>query len=158
MSSLPAPGLTAAEVAERVAAGQVNRVRRSGAAEYADIIARNVFTLFNALVVPAAITLFLLPGPLSLENDNIKAGIAVSGFALFNTALGLIQEIRAKRILDRLTLLAEARVRVVRDGAVAEVPAGDVVMDDVILLSAGDSVVADGSVIEARFLEVDEAL
>src|SRR5262249_10995226 len=110
------------------------------------------------LVIPAAIALFLLAGQWSLEDDNIKAGIAVSGFALVNTLLGLVQEIRAKRLLDRLTLLAEARVKVRRDGQGVEIPAGEVVQGDHIFLATGDAVVADGEVMEARFLEVDEAL
>jgi cation-transporting ATPase E len=146
----PPTGLSAAEVAERVARGQVNRVRRSDLAEYLDIVARNTVTLFNALVVPAAIALFLL--------GERNAGLAVSGMAVTNAVLGLVQELRAKWLLDRLTLLSEARVRVRRDGQVVEVPSGDVVLGDLLLLSAGDTVVADGAVREARFLEIDEAL
>jgi cation-transporting ATPase E len=145
-----ARGLTSAEVAERVAQGRVNRVRRSDAAEYLDIVQRNVLTLFNALVVPAAVALFLL--------GKLKEGFAVSGMMLANTLIGLAQEIRAKRQLDKLTLLAESKVRAVRDGAAVEVAAGDVVEGDLLLLAAGDPVVADGPVAESRFLEVDEAL
>src|SRR5262245_28249047 len=104
----PTLGLTAAEAAERAARGLVNRVRRSDAAEYLDIVRRNVLTLFNALVVPAAILLLML--------GEYKAGAAVSGMMIVNTLLGLVQEVRAKRQLDRLTLLAETRVRAVRDG------------------------------------------
>src|SRR5262245_16102430 len=154
----PNTGLTAAEVAERIASGRVNRVRRSDAAEYLNIVNRNVLTLFNALVVPAAIALFLLSKELTLDDDNFKAALAVSGFAVTNTLLGLFQEVRAKRQLDRLTLLAEVRVHVRRDGQIVEVPAGEVVPGDVVLLAAGDTVVADGPVLESRYLEVDEAL
>src|SRR5262245_29648778 len=137
MNDTPAPvGLSAAEVAQCVARGQVNRVRRSVGADYADIVARNVLTLFNALVVPAAIALFAL--------GEWRGALAVSGMALTNTVLGLVQEVRAKRHLDRLTLLAEARVRVLRDGGVQEVPSGDVVQGEHVLLAAGDPVVADG--------------
>jgi magnesium-transporting ATPase (P-type) len=146
----PPAGLSLAEVAAKTAAGQVNRARRSDPAEYADIVARNVFTLFNALVVPAAAALLIL--------RDWKAGATVSGMAAANTLLGLAQEVRAKRCLDRLTLLAEARVRVLRAGRVCEVPSGDVVQGDHLLLAAGDPVVADGEVVEARSLEVDEAL
>src|SRR5262245_12885446 len=151
MNETAAPaGLTSAEVAQRVARGEVNRVRRSDRAEYVDILARNVLTLFNALVVPAAVALFLL--------EEWRGAVAVSGMAVLTTLLGLAQEVRAKRALDKLTLLAEARARVLRDGQVRDLPAGDVVRGDHVLLAAGDSVVADGPVLEARFLEVDEAL
>ena len=102
-------GLTAVEVAERVARGHVNRVRRSDGAEYRDIFARNVLTLFNALVVPAAVALVLL--------GKYPAALAVSGMAVTNLVLGTFQEIRAKRHLDRLTLLAEGKARVRREGA-----------------------------------------
>jgi cation-transporting ATPase E len=154
MNDLPTPapsaGLTLAEVAARTAAGRVNRVRRSDRAEYADIVGRNVLTLYNGIVVPAALALFAL--------GDYKPALAVSGMAITNTLLGLVQEVRAKRHLDRLILLAEARVRVLREGQVHEIPSGEVVEGDQILLAAGDSVVADGAVLESRFLEVDEAL
>jgi cation-transporting ATPase E len=143
-------GLTAAEVAERTARGEVNRVRRSDRAEYLDILSRNTLTLFNALVVPAALALIAV--------GDWRGGSAVSGMAIANSVLGLIQEIRAKRHLDQLTLLAETKVRAVRDGAACEVPTGDVVRGDLLLLSAGEPIVADGTVCAARFLEVDEAL
>jgi cation-transporting ATPase E len=143
-------GLTSAEVAARIAAGQVNRVRRSSAAEYADIVRRNFFTLFNALVVPAAIALLVL--------QEYRPTISVSGMAIINTVLGLVQEIRAKRHLDRLAILTETKVRAVRDGRTCEVSNSDVVLGDHLLLAAGEPIVADGAVLEARFLEVDEAL
>ena len=143
-------GLTLVEVAELTAQGLVNRVRRSNRADYTDIVVRNVFTLFNTLVVPAALALFAL--------RDWKAGAAVSGMAVTNMVLGLVQEVRAKWHLDRLTLLAEGRARVLREGQVSEVSSGDVVQGDCVLIAAGDSIVADGDVVEARFLEVDEAL
>jgi cation-transporting ATPase E len=158
-SSLPpgCRGLTAAEVAERVVRGQVNRTPRSDGADYRDILFRNLFTLFNALVVPSAVALFVLP-LLAGEAPDYRAAWAVSGMALINTLLGLVQEVRAKHHLDRLALLVEARARVVRDGQVYVVPARDVVHDDVVLLTAGEPVVADGPVLAGRFLEIDEAL
>src|SRR5262249_4938052 len=90
-------GLTSAEVAERVRRGEVNRTRRSQAAEYADIVRRNIITVFNCLVFPAAVALFWV--------GDIRGGIAVSGFATINTIIGLGQEIRAKRHLDKLAIL-----------------------------------------------------
>src|SRR5262245_3153022 len=83
-----APGLSAAEVAERVARGDVNRPPRSHWTEYRDIAVRNVATLFNALVVPAAVALFAL--------GDYNAAWAVSAMALINTVVALVQEVRAK--------------------------------------------------------------
>src|SRR5262245_56043654 len=143
-------GLTSAEVAERVHLGQVNRTPSSGWADYTNIISRNVFTWFNAMVLPAAIFLFIL--------DEWKGGFAVSGFAIINSSIGLVQEIQAKRRLDKLAILTETRARVLRDGQVREIPASEVVLGEHVLLASGETVVADGAVLESRFLEVDEAL
>jgi cation-transporting ATPase E len=143
-------GLTAAEVNDRVACGLVNRPARTDAAEYRQILVRNIFTLFNALVVPAAVALLLL--------GEYRGAVAVSGLAILNSAMGLIQEVRAKRHLDRLALLAEPSVHVLRDGVAHTIPAGAVVRDDLLLLSAGEPIVADGVVLLGRWLEVDEAL
>jgi cation-transporting ATPase E len=150
MTETKLSGLRPDEVAERTARGQVNRVRRSDRAEYLDIAARNVLTLFNGLVVLAALALFALA--------EYRGALAVSGMAVTNAVLGLVQEVRAKWHLDRLALLTETRARVVRGGQVGDVPSGDVVLGDHLLLAAGEPVVADGDVLEARFLEVDEAL
>src|SRR2546421_7386286 len=90
-------GLTDSEAAERCARGLVNRVPRRTARDYARIVARNLFTWFNAMVTPAAVALFVL--------DKPQAGIAVSGMAIVNTLLSLVQEIRAKYQLDKLALL-----------------------------------------------------
>jgi len=143
-------GLTAAEVAARTSEGRVNRTRSSAWADYAAIASRHAFTLFNFIVVPAALALFY--------HGEWQAGISVTGTALANTFVGLFQELRAKRQLDRLAILSAAKVRVVRDGHVSEIPAGAVVLGDCVLVRAGDTVVADGTVIEARYLEMDEAL
>jgi cation-transporting ATPase E len=146
----PTRGLTAAEVADRTARGQVNRPPSNGWAEYRAIVARNTLTLFNALVVPAAIALFVL--------KDYRGAWAVSGMAVANTLIGLVQEIRAKRHLDKLAILTETKARVRRDGAEHTIPAGDVVLGDCVLLAAGEPVVADGVVLSAESLEVDEAL
>ena len=151
MPPLASQGLTDAEVAERMRRGQVNRTPRTVVRDYARIVARNVVTWFNAMVSPAAIALFML-------DDTPASGIAVSAMAIINTVLGLGQEIRAKYHLDKLALLVEAKARVVRQDEIRTIPAGDVVLGDAIHLAAGETIVADGPVLEARFLEIDEAL
>lgn len=143
-------GLTGAEVAQRVASGLVNHVTRGRGAEYGQIVARNLFTLFNLLVLSASVALVLL--------DEYRGAIAVSGLAILNSTIGLAQEFRAKRHLDRLAILTEPKARVMRDGGVQQIPAGDVVRDDHLLLSPGESVHADGVVLTASHLEIDEAL
>ncbi len=142
--------MTAAAVAERVRLGQVNRTRRTLWRDYGQILSRNLLTWFNAMVTPAAIALWLVGEP--------YGAFAVTGMAVVNSAIGLFQEIRAKHHLDKLALLVETRARVIRDGQAQEIPAGDVVLGDHILLAAGDTIVADGPVLEANYLEVDEAL
>ncbi|OAI47229.1 hypothetical protein AYO44_09935 [Planctomycetaceae bacterium SCGC AG-212-F19] len=146
----PRQGLSAAEACARAARGEVNRTPHADWAEYRDIVVRNVFTLFNALIGPAAVALFFF--------GAYQDAWSVSAMGVINSALGLAQEIRAKRHLDKLALLVATRARVIRDGTVDLLPAGDVVRGDHILLTAGDPVVADGPLLEARFLEVDESL
>ena len=150
MSEQPLLGLTAEEVEERHRRGQSNRPSRSDRLQYAQIVSRNVFTLFNAIVVPAAIVLGIL--------DDLRGAIAVSGMATVNTVIGLFQETVTKRRLEKLVILAEPKVRALRDGRVQEVPSSEVVLGDHLLLAAGEMVVADGPVLEAKFLEMDEAL
>jgi cation-transporting ATPase E len=146
----PARGLTAAEVADRVRRGLVNRTPRSNGLAYLQILGRNVGTWFNAMVAPAAVALFVL--------HEYQGALAVSGMAAVNTILGLAQELRAKRHLDRLAILVETRVKVLRDAQIQEIAADDVVQGDHVLIAGGEPVIADGEVLEAHFLEIDEAL
>jgi len=143
-------GLTSAEAASRTLQGLANRSRRSAWADYVPIVSRHLFTLFNFIVAPAAIALFF--------HGEWQAGISVTGTALINTVIGLAQEWRAKRQLDRLAILTETKARVIRDGKPAEIPVSSVVQGDAVLVRAGDAVIADGTILEAHFLEVDEAL
>jgi cation-transporting ATPase E len=150
MPPTPENGLTAEEVASRVAAGRVNRAKSNATREYLDILRRNTLTVFNALVVPAAVALFLL--------EDYRGAWAVSAMAVANTVIGLTHELRAKWHLEHLSLLGESKVRVRRDGQEQVVASGEVVQDDCVLLATGDTVVADGRLVRADFLEIDEAL
>ena len=143
-------GLSKAEVEERQRQGLVNRPPGSEWRDYLQILSRNLLTWFNFMVTPAAIALFFL--------GEIPGGIAVSGMAVVNSTLGLFQEIRSKRHLDKLMLMVESKARVIRDGQVQVISSGDVVLGEHILLASGDTVVADGLLLAANFLEIDEAL
>ena len=84
---------------------------------------------------------------------------ALFGFVMIaNAVIGIVQELRAKRTLDRLSVLVEPNVTVIRDGQPSEVPIDEVVLDDVIELSPGDQVPADGIVLASRSVQVDESL
>jgi cation-transporting P-type ATPase E len=145
----PERGLSTDEVDERIRLGQVNDVPAAPTRTVAQIVRANVLTRFNALL-GAMLVLILLVGPVQ---------DALFGFVLVaNTAIGIVQELRAKRTLDRLTVLTAPRGRVVREGTVREVAVGEVVLDDVLDAPAGAQIVVDGIVLTADGLEVDESL
>jgi cation-transporting P-type ATPase E len=145
----PERGLTSAEVEVRVARGDVNDVPATPTRTVAGIVRANVFTRFNALL-GAMLVIILIVGPFQ---DALFGIVLVA-----NTAIGIVQELRAKRTLDRLSVLTTPKVRVLRDDAVSEVDRQAVVLDDVIEASAGSQVVVDGDVVSADGLEVDESL
>ncbi|WP_129294697.1 cation-translocating P-type ATPase [Streptomyces lydicus] len=143
------PGLTAAEVAERVARGEVNDVPVRSSRSAAEIVRANVFTRFNA-IIGVLFVIILIVGPIQ---DGLFGFVIVA-----NTGIGIIQELRAKKTLDSLAVIGEARPTVRRDGATAEIPTSAVVLDDVIELGPGDKVIVDGEVRESDGLEIDESL
>ncbi|MFK0257273.1 HAD-IC family P-type ATPase [Streptomyces sp. NPDC090445] len=150
----PAPpfrpgGLTTAEVAERVARGAVNDVPVRSSRSTADIVRANVFTRFNAIIGVLWVVM-LIVAPLQ---DSLFGYVILA-----NTGIGIIQELRAKKTLDSLAVIGEARPSVRRDGRTAEVSTSEIVLDDVIELGPGDKVVVDGVVGEADGLEIDESL
>ncbi len=145
----PARGLGADEVAERVARGDVNRVAKAPTRTVAQIVRANVFTRFNALL-GAMLVLILFVGPLQ---DALFGVVLVA-----NTMIGIVQELRAKRTLDRLTLLTAPAATIVRDGEPSRLPPSAIVRDDVLALEPGDQVVVDGTVRTSERLEIDESL
>ncbi|TDD68369.1 HAD family hydrolase [Jiangella aurantiaca] len=142
-------GLSTAEVAARVAAGRTNDVPARASRGVWEIVRGNVFTRINAILA----VLFAIV----LTTGSILDGL-FGAMIVANSVVGLIQELRAKRTLDRLTIVGQARPRVRRDGVTVELAPNEVVADDVIEMSAGDQVVVDGEVVAADALEVDESL
>ncbi|MFG3157609.1 cation-translocating P-type ATPase [Streptomyces sp. NPDC048219] len=148
---LPSPetGLTAGEVAERVARGQVNDVPVRSSRSLGEIVRANVFTRFNAIIgVLWVIMLIVAPIQDSLFGFVILA----------NTGIGIVQEWRAKKTLDSLALIGEVRPAVRRDGKSTELSTSQIVLDDVIEIGPGDKAVVDGVCVEADGLEIDESL
>jgi cation-transporting P-type ATPase E len=144
----PASGLTGEEARRRLAERPRSR-RPAGSRTYADIVRTNVLTLFNAILA----ALLAVVVALGDYRDGLFAGVLVA-----NILIGVAQEIRAKRVLDRLALLVAPRARVYRDARLCHLPAGDVVTGDVIRVEPGDQVVADGRVVRARALSLDESI
>ncbi len=144
-----ASGLDEAEVQQRVLRGEVNDVPKVPSRTTWQIVRANVFTPFNALL-GGLLVVILLVGPFQ---DALFGVVLVA-----NAGIGIVQELRAKRTLDRLAVLTAPRIKVVRAGTVQEVPVSGVVLDDVLELGPGDQVVVDGVVIASRGLEVDESL
>ena len=142
-------GLTAAEVAARVAAGRVNAVSSAEGRTLGQIVRANVLTRFNA-ILGALFVVVLVVGPI----QDALFGIVLA----LNTAIGLVEEVRAKRLLDRLVVLNAPSAHARRDGTLRDVAVDAVVIDDVLEVRAGDQVIADGVLVEAVGLELDESL
>ena len=142
-------GLSSAEVAERVARGQVNTTQAAPTRSVRDIVRANVFTPVNLIVAILAALVIAAGSP----KNALFGGIIVA-----NSIIGIVQELRAKRALDALRVVSAPRVHVIRDGESAEIQVEELVQDDVVELRAGQQVVADGVVRSQDNLEIDESL
>ena len=142
-------GLSDAEVARRVAEGKTNDVPTRAARSVSDIVKANVFTRINAILG----VLFLIV---------LSTGSLINGlFGLLivaNSAIGIIQELRAKQTLDQLAIVGQAKPTVRRQSGTAPLAPNEVVLDDIIELGPGDQIVVDGVLVEEANLEVDESL
>src|SRR5215207_7305426 len=145
----PPLGLTSAEADERRRRGQANEAADASSRSYARILRTNVFSFYN--------TILFVIGAALLALGRYNDAIVSVGLGLLNAAISAVQEIRAKRKLDQLQLLAQSVVHVVRDGRDVEVPPTGVVSGDVVHLRPGDQVVVDGPVVGGR-VDVDESL
>jgi len=142
-------GLSSAEVSQREKRGQTNNFKARGGRSYLDIVRDNVFNIFNVVLFTLLLIAFLF---------GDYGTVFFSGFSVFtNTVLGLVQEIQAKRKLDRMAALAVGEVKVWRDGQIRQIPMPRVVLDDVIVIEPGDRIVVDGVITYSDSLEVDES-
>lgn len=142
-------GLSDAEVAQRVAAGQTNDVPTRAARSVSEIVRANVFTRINAILG----VLFAIV---------VATGSVINGlFGLLivaNSAIGIIQELRAKQTLDKLAIVGQAKPMVRRQSGTRALAPSAVVLGDVIEVGPGDQITVDGEVLEENNLEVDESL
>ncbi len=145
----PTVGLTDAEVATRVAAGQVNVVPAPPDRSFGQIVVANTFTMVNAIIV----TLFVLVVISGHPQDGLFVGVVVA-----NSVIGVVQETRSRRELHRLEVITEPRATVVRSGTSMEVATEEIVLDDIVELRLGGQVAVDGTVVESTGLRLDESM
>jgi cation-transporting P-type ATPase E len=141
-------GLTEAEARRRLEA-RPRPAGKQSSRSYASIVRANVFTIFNLILVVFGV-LVLAFGD---ARDALFLGVVVA-----NSAIGIFQEVRAKRALDALAALVQPTATVVRDGERRRVHVDELVVDDRVELQAGDQVVADGTLVSASGLRVDESV
>ncbi|MFE6864349.1 HAD-IC family P-type ATPase [Nocardia sp. NPDC057668] len=148
-ASPPATGLTSAEVDQRRRDGLTNDVPERASRSVREIVRANIFTRINAILG----VLFILVLATGSIIDGMFGLLIVA-----NSAIGIFQEVRAKKTLDQLAIVGQAQPMVRREGKAQAVAPQEVVLDDIIELGPGDQIVVDGEVIEAELLEVDESL
>jgi cation-transporting ATPase E len=145
----PAAGLSSAQVAEIQARGLGNTTAERTSRSVAEILRANILTRFN-FILGALLAVILAIG----EPQDALFGLVL----VANALIGIAQELRAKRTLDRLAVLSAPRARVIRDGARHDIPVADLVAGDLVDLRPGDQLAADGVVRASRGLEADESL
>lgn len=146
----PSIGLSADEVARRHASGMGNVVPLKTSRSYKQIVRENVFNFINNV-------LFTLGALLLLLGKWLDALITVGVVAL-NTIVSLLQEIRAKILLDRIAILTRPKATVIRSGSEQELDPSEIVLGDLLVVHAGDQIVVDGTMVAGEHMEVDESL
>ncbi|MFG1609792.1 HAD-IC family P-type ATPase [Actinoplanes sp. NPDC049265] len=143
-------GLTSAEAETRRRRGEANTAGAGATRGYATILRTNVFSFFNTILFVIGVALLVL--------GRYSDALISVGLGLINAVISAAQEIRAKRKLDQLQLLDQARVHVVRDGREVEITPEAVVRGDVLRVAAGDQIVVDGPLLGGDRVETDESL
>lgn len=141
-------GLTNEQVQERIAEGKVNVNENPNTRTYKQIILENTLTFFNFLNIALLVLVLFVR---SYKNSMFM------GIILINTVIGIIQEIRAKKTIDKLAILTESKTVVLREGKKWSISTEKLVLDDLIFLKTGDQVPADVKVLEGT-VEVNESL
>jgi cation-transporting P-type ATPase E len=143
-------GLSEAEVLERRAQGKANKTPGQSTRTYGQILRENVFTFINIVLFGLGITLVSL--------GRTSDALVSVGVILVNIIVNVIQELRAKRILDTIALITRPRATVLREGSQKIIDPGEIVAGDTLVVEPGDQIVVDGSVVGSGQMEVDESL
>ena len=147
-------GLSQAEVLMRQKNGQTNVPFVAKSKSIRDICRDNILTLFNILNFILAICIIVV----SFGRPRLLLNMTFMGVIISNIVIGIAQEIRSKITVDRLSLLVEPEVTVMRDGREHVLKPSDLVLGDVMLLRSGNQIMVDGKILLSRGLETDESL
>ncbi len=142
-------GLSADEIEQRKAKGLINSVETTVSRSYKDIFIENFLNWFNLILMILGVLLYIA--------GDLYSALSATGIIALNIFVSTIQEIKAKRRLDRIAIQMRPMVTVIRNGQDVVIDQSEIVMDDVIHLVAGDQVLVDGEILEMRSLEMDEA-
>ncbi|MFZ2560658.1 MAG: HAD-IC family P-type ATPase, partial [Candidatus Nanoperiomorbaceae bacterium] len=143
-------GLTSDQVREQIVAGRTNSTPDKSSRTVGSILSENIFTRFNLILTILAVAVLAVGGGLL---NNLFFLVMV-----INSVIGIVQELSAKRTLDRISILVSPRVSVIRDGKIQPILVRDVVLGDYIRVKLGDQIVADGEILSSDDLEIDESL
>ena len=146
----PLAGLSDKEVAVRRAQGLGNEMPSKTSRSYAQIARENIFNPLNTLLYALGITLILL--------GRVSDALISVGVVMLNVTVSVIQEVKAKRTLDQISLLTRPKTTVVRAGKEQPLDPGDIVVGDVLVVRPGDQIVVDGPILSTDRLDVDESL
>ncbi|GAY73704.1 hypothetical protein NBRC111893_1850 [Lentilactobacillus kosonis] len=144
----PEQGLTGSQVQKQIESGNKNTAEKSLTKSVKEILTDNIFTLFNLINI--------VLGALVFYTGSYK-NLLFLGIAVINTIIGIIQEIRSKRQIDKMVLLAEDKNTVIRDSKEVQLLPEDIVLGDIVQLSRGDQVPVDGEVVISKSMQVDES-
>ena len=142
-------GLTLSEVEKRNKEGKVNKIPKGPSRTLGQIIRANLFNRFNAINIALAVVVIIAGSP----KNSIFAFVII-----VNTLIGVFQELKAKATLEKLSIINSAKAKVVREGREYVIPVEEIVLDDLMILSSGDQISADGIVVNNNPFEVDETL
>lgn len=142
-------GLNDEQVKSRIDDGLVNRILKHVSKSYGKIIYDNLVNFFNILLFAIAALM-------------IVAGVPITSYMFLvilfaNITIGLVQDIKARRLIDKLRVVSYPTVKVLRNGRELQIPANELVFSDIVLLSLGDQIVADGTILDG-FVEVNESI
>ena len=142
-------GLTSEQVKQRMDDGLINKTKKHVTKSYVRIIYENVFNFFNILLFLITIAMIIA------KSDLINFFFA--GILTLNIIIGLYQDIRARKLIDKLKVVSSVTVNVLRDGEFKQIKANQVVLSDIIEIKQGNQLVCDGTIVEG-FVELNESM